>query len=184
MTAGGRDERFFASTRGQVVALLRRGNRTVEELAQALGLTDNAVRAHLATLERDGLVRQAGLRGGPSKPAYAYALTPAAGRLFPRRMERCCGRSSTFSRSGSQRPRSMRPCAKWGIGWPPVRQCRLESCGTGWIRRSLCWETWGVSRRLKSRRMDLSSAAPVAPLRRHCPAIRRSVISPRRCSVI
>ena len=82
--AGGRDERFFASTRGQVALLLRHGDRTVEDLAQALGLTDNAVRAHLATLERDGLVRQAGLRRGPSKPAYAYALTPAAERLFPK----------------------------------------------------------------------------------------------------
>jgi predicted ArsR family transcriptional regulator len=82
--AGGRDERFFASTRGQVAMLLRHGDRTVEELAQALGLTDNAVRAHLATLERDGLVRQSGLRRGTSKPAYAYALTPAAERLFPK----------------------------------------------------------------------------------------------------
>jgi predicted ArsR family transcriptional regulator len=82
--AGGRDERFFASTRGQVAMLLRHGDRTVEELAQALGLTDNAVRAHLATLERDGLVRQAGLRRGTSKPAYAYGLTPAAERLFPK----------------------------------------------------------------------------------------------------
>jgi predicted ArsR family transcriptional regulator len=82
--AGGRDERFFASTRGQVTMLLRHGERTVEELAQALGLTDNAVRAHLATLERDGLVRQSGLRRGTSKPAYAYALTPAAERLFPK----------------------------------------------------------------------------------------------------
>jgi predicted ArsR family transcriptional regulator len=83
-TAGGRDERFFASTRGRVTTLLRHGERTVEELAQALGLTDNAVRAHLATLERDGLVRPAGLRRGTSKPAYAYALTPAAERLFPK----------------------------------------------------------------------------------------------------
>jgi predicted ArsR family transcriptional regulator len=83
-TAGGRDERFFASTRGRVTTLLRHGDRTVEELAQALGLTDNAVRAHLTTLERDGLVRQAGLRRGTSKPAYAYTLTPAAERLFPK----------------------------------------------------------------------------------------------------
>ena len=82
--ASGRDERFFASTRGQVAVLLRHGDRTVEELAHALGLTDNAVRAHLATLERDGLVRQAGLRRGTSKPAYAYALTAAAERLFPK----------------------------------------------------------------------------------------------------
>ncbi len=78
------DERFFASTRGQVVTLLRRGRRTVDELARALGLTDNAVRAHLTALERDGLVRQGGVRRGVGKPAYAYDLTPEAERLFPK----------------------------------------------------------------------------------------------------
>jgi predicted ArsR family transcriptional regulator len=82
--ATGWDRRFFASTRGQVVALLQRGRRTVEELAQALGLTDNAVRSHLSALERDGLVRQGGLHRGPSRPAYAYELTPDAERLFPK----------------------------------------------------------------------------------------------------
>lgn len=82
--ATGWDRRFFASTRGQVVALLCRGRRTVEELAQALGLTDNAIRAHLAALERDGLVRQGGLRRGPNRPAYDYELTPEAERLFPK----------------------------------------------------------------------------------------------------
>jgi predicted ArsR family transcriptional regulator len=78
------DERFFASTRGRVVALLRRGRRTVDELAHALDLTDNAVRAHLAALERDGLVRQEGVRRGAGKPAFAYALTAEAERLFPK----------------------------------------------------------------------------------------------------
>jgi predicted ArsR family transcriptional regulator len=77
-------KRFLASTRGQVVQLLRRGARTVEELAQALGLTDNAVRSHLAALERDGLVRQDGVRRGPGagKPATIYELNPAAAPLF------------------------------------------------------------------------------------------------------
>ena len=41
-----RDERFFASTRGRVVTLLRRSERGVEDLARALGFTDNGVRAH------------------------------------------------------------------------------------------------------------------------------------------
>ena len=71
-----RDERFFASTRGQVVTLLRRSARTVEDLARALGLTDNGVRAHLAALERDGIVRQRGaVRRGSGKSAYVYGLT-------------------------------------------------------------------------------------------------------------
>jgi predicted ArsR family transcriptional regulator len=77
------DERFFASTRGQIVTLLRRARRTVEELAGELGLTDNAIRAHLATLERDGLVTQAEPRRGAGKPAFTYELTPEADRLFP-----------------------------------------------------------------------------------------------------
>ena len=78
------DQRFFASTKGQVAALLRRGVATVEELARELGLTDNAVRSHLAALERDGLITQSGVRRGAGKPAHTYALTPDAERLFPK----------------------------------------------------------------------------------------------------
>ncbi len=78
------DQRFFASTKGQVAALLRRGVATVEELARELGLTDNAVRSHLAALERDGMVTQTGVRRGAGKPAYTYALTADAERLFPK----------------------------------------------------------------------------------------------------
>ncbi len=83
------DQKFFESTRGQIVVLLRRSSRTVEELAQALGLTDNGVRTHLATLERDGIVRQRGSvrRSGGGKPAYVYELTPEAEDLFPKAYE-------------------------------------------------------------------------------------------------
>jgi predicted ArsR family transcriptional regulator len=85
-----RDERFFESTRGQVVTLLRRSDRTVEELARALGLTDNGVRAHLQVLERDGIVRQRGSvrrSSGGGKPAYVYELTEEAEDLFPKAYE-------------------------------------------------------------------------------------------------
>jgi predicted ArsR family transcriptional regulator len=84
------DERFFESTRGQVVTLLRRSEHTVEELARALGLTDNGVRAHLAVLERDGIVRQRGSvrrSSGGGKPAYVYELTQGAEDLFPKAYE-------------------------------------------------------------------------------------------------
>ncbi len=79
-----RNARFFASTRGKIVTLLRRTSRTVEELAQALDLTDNAVRAQLVTLERDGLVQQHGRRRSSSKPASVYELTEASEELFPK----------------------------------------------------------------------------------------------------
>lgn len=79
-----KNPRFIASTRGRIIDLLRRASRTVEELAQALELTDNAVRAQLAALERDGLVQQSGRRRSSSKPASVYTLTPAAEDLFPK----------------------------------------------------------------------------------------------------
>src|SRR5436189_4171855 len=78
------NQSFLESTRGRIVTLLRRNNRTVEELAQELALTDNAVRAHLATLERDGIVQQRGARRGSGKPSYIYELTPEAEYLFPK----------------------------------------------------------------------------------------------------
>ena len=86
----GWDRRFFESTRGQIVTLLRRSNRTVEELARALDLTDNGVRAHLAVLERDGIVRQRGSvrrSSGGGKPAYLYELTQEGEDLFPKAYE-------------------------------------------------------------------------------------------------
>ena len=75
---------FGKSTRGRVVALLRRGERSVEELAQALDITDNAVRAQLALLEREGVVRSVGIRrdGTVGKPATLYGVAPAASSLF------------------------------------------------------------------------------------------------------
>lgn len=86
MTATALTKRFLETTRGQILALLRRGACTVEDLAAALGLTDNAVRNHLSTLERDNLVRQAGVRrgAGAGKPALVYELHPDAETLFSR----------------------------------------------------------------------------------------------------
>jgi predicted ArsR family transcriptional regulator len=78
------DERFFASTRGRIVSLLRGRSGTVNELAEKLELTDNAVRAHLLTLERDGLIRQGGVQKGPRKPHFSYELTHEAEHLFPK----------------------------------------------------------------------------------------------------
>ena len=77
-------QRMLATTRGRVIGLLRRGPGTVNELAGALELTDNAVRLHLSALERDGLVQQEGVRRGVGKPAHVYVLTPEAETLFPK----------------------------------------------------------------------------------------------------
>lgn len=72
------------TTRNRVIALLRREQHTVEELAAALGLTDNAVRAHLAALERENVVRQEGIRrdGAVGKPATLYGIAPDSSAVF------------------------------------------------------------------------------------------------------
>jgi predicted ArsR family transcriptional regulator len=78
------DKRFWQSTRGRLILLLRSGSKTVNELAAALGLTTNAVRTHLDRLERDGLVRPSGKRPGARKPTTTYDLAQEADHLFPK----------------------------------------------------------------------------------------------------
>jgi predicted ArsR family transcriptional regulator len=68
----------YGSTREEIVHLLQRGPSTVEEVAQSAGLTPNAVRSHLATLGRDGLVERMGFRKGSGRPARLYRLTQKA----------------------------------------------------------------------------------------------------------
>ena len=78
------DKKFFSSTRGKIILSLRNSAKTVNDLAAELGLTDNAVRAHLLSLERDRLVEQAGMVKGHRKPHYLYELTAEANRHFPK----------------------------------------------------------------------------------------------------
>ncbi len=84
MKPSGWRKRILESTRGQILQLLRKGEQTVNDLAAALQLTDNAVRAHLLSLERDGLVHQSGTQPGVRKPHATYALTADAEQIFPK----------------------------------------------------------------------------------------------------
>ena len=79
--------RLLANTRSQILDLLRRSERTVDELAEALQMSGNGVRAHLAAMERDGFVEQRGVRRSERKPASMYRLTEQAERLFPKAHE-------------------------------------------------------------------------------------------------
>lgn len=74
--------RLLASTRGKIISALRTQSYTVQELAETLGLTDNAVRSHLTSLERDGLIQQLGTQPGFRKPHVLYSLTSEAESLF------------------------------------------------------------------------------------------------------
>ena len=100
-------ERLFKSTRGKILELLRTRECTVNDLAEALRLTDNAVRAHLASLERDRLVAQSGMKPGIRKPHTTYALGPEAEQLFPKAYGRLVTLlMSIFSRQ--VKPRNLR----------------------------------------------------------------------------
>ena len=72
------------ATRGRIIGLLRRSERSVDELAAELGVTDNAVRAQLETLERESVVHQTRVRhtGGVGKPATMYAIRPDVESAF------------------------------------------------------------------------------------------------------
>ncbi len=65
-----------AGTRGRIIDLIRRSRPTATEIAAELDLTYNAVRVHLTALERDGLIRKAGLRRGGTRPSAIYELAP------------------------------------------------------------------------------------------------------------
>jgi predicted ArsR family transcriptional regulator len=68
-------KQFLETSRGRIAALLRRGGLTAEEMAAHLRLTTNAVRAQLAGMERDGLVRRAGQKRGATRPSHVFELT-------------------------------------------------------------------------------------------------------------
>lgn len=72
------------AVRGRIIGLLRRRPQSIEELAAELEVTDNAVRAHVQTLEREGLVQATGVRraGQVGKPATLFAIAPEAEPLF------------------------------------------------------------------------------------------------------
>jgi DeoR family transcriptional regulator, suf operon transcriptional repressor len=69
-------------------ALKRRGEATVDDLAESLGITVSGARQHLAALTQLGLVDAhqvpAEGAGGRGRPRLCYRLTPAAEGLFPK----------------------------------------------------------------------------------------------------
>ena len=75
MVPGPDSQRVRDHTRSRVIAALRRGPRTLDQLVAELGLTRTAIRLQLATLERDGQVARGGVRPGRTKPAHVYELT-------------------------------------------------------------------------------------------------------------
>lgn len=78
-------DRLIGDTQVRLLGLLRRSRQTITSLAEALGLTDNAVRMHVAALHRDGIIEQVDTqRDTGGKPARVYGLTREGEELFPK----------------------------------------------------------------------------------------------------
>ncbi len=65
-------------TRGRIIELLLKDQRTVEGLAEALGVTRNAVRSQIALLQREGVVEAQGQIKGNRRPAAIYGIRAEA----------------------------------------------------------------------------------------------------------
>ena len=83
------DTRFFQSTRGKIaLALRRRRSASAVDLAEEFGLSPNAVRQQLLSLQSAGYVEERSVRRGPTKPTLEFSLTAAAETLFPQRYDK------------------------------------------------------------------------------------------------
>ena len=77
--------RLLGETQVRMLILLRRSRHTITQLATELDLTDNAVRTHMAALDRQGMIEAAGTRReARGKPAKVYTLSREGEELFPK----------------------------------------------------------------------------------------------------
>jgi predicted ArsR family transcriptional regulator len=75
-------QQLLDTTRGRIVALLRSGGSTADDLATRLGVSRSAVRVQLTAMERDGVVFRAGKKRGTTRPSYLFGLTPESEQLL------------------------------------------------------------------------------------------------------
>jgi len=78
MNPGSPHTEKHTGTRGRITELLLKDQRTVEGLAEALGVTRNAVRAQIALLQREGVVEVQGQLKGTRRPAAVYGIRAGA----------------------------------------------------------------------------------------------------------
>ncbi|MBI2849106.1 MAG: HTH domain-containing protein [Chloroflexi bacterium] len=72
-------------TRGEILEFLKKkGTATVDEMAEALGVTSTAIRQHLAILERETLITAREARRKIGRPQHVYSLTNKAHDLYPK----------------------------------------------------------------------------------------------------
>ena len=75
-------DKKLTGSRGRITELLRRRPYTVVELGKELEVSETAIRAQLALLQRDGIVEAKGEIKSTRRPSLTYGLTPGVGLTF------------------------------------------------------------------------------------------------------
>lgn len=79
------NQELESSTRKVILTMLKtQGQLSVSDMSKQLGITEMAVRRHLNTLERDGLIETRLVRQAMGRPTHFYFLTDHADDLFPK----------------------------------------------------------------------------------------------------
>lgn len=77
------------STREVILEAIKQANEaTVDDLADAAGVSPVTVRHHLNSLQADGLLETRSVRRKVGRPYYVYSLSPRGHELFPQRYVR------------------------------------------------------------------------------------------------
>lgn len=83
-------------TRRSILEILKtKGEATVEELAEVLGLTPMTVRHHLALLQKEGLISSRSIRRAVGRPHHSFFLSEKGQDFFPKRYDRLANRLLT-----------------------------------------------------------------------------------------
>jgi len=73
------------TTKEEIIQLLKvKGEHTVAELAEALEITEMAIRRHLSKLENDELIYSKMVRQHVGRPTYLYGLSQKGEDTFPK----------------------------------------------------------------------------------------------------
>ena len=72
-------------TRKQIIMLLKRNSKqSVAQLSNEMGITPMAVRQHLMSLEKRGIISYTPMKSGIGRPVFMYNLTEKARDIFPK----------------------------------------------------------------------------------------------------
>lgn len=104
---------LLGETRATILRLLKRdGERSAPDLADAIGISDVAVRRHLGVLADEGLIADRTVNQGRGRPVAVYRLSDRGEQLFPHRYDDVAGELFEFLRDRDGRD-GVRAFLRW-----------------------------------------------------------------------